>query len=255
MPSHPPRPSALALAPLSRALGHLRASRRLRNLRRTLPVAAAAATLVVIATFAVAPPSAHAAEASIAHSISQDTVEQDILSGRISIDQLVDAAVAARSGAPDAPPMSRSEITRQMSEEVQALRTQPTTATPGSDVQDDDPGAAAGPGTGTGTGVGVGVAKFSFKKLFGKIKGFFRHGVTLDIPLWKVMLGNGALVTAAAVTSVACASFLVLSCALVAGALIGASGYVFWLLHQCVRNQDRTWHLTLPDVHRSWCSK
>ncbi|AJW80762.1 hypothetical protein [Clavibacter michiganensis] len=236
--------------PRARAYGHFL------DLRRVLPVAVA--TLAVIASLGVAPQAARAAEVSIADSIAHGTVEQDIVSGRISVDQLTDSAVAARSGAPDLPPMSRSEVMRQMTEEVQALRTQAASDSTGVEAQDAaDAGASVDATDVTGTAVGDGVAasKFSLRKAFRKIKHFFQHAVTVNIPLWKAVLGNGAIVTVTGLAALACASVGVLSCAVVAAFIAGSSSYVFLLLNQCVKNRDRTWHLTIPDVIHSWCSK
>jgi membrane associated rhomboid family serine protease len=61
--------------------------------------------------------------------------------------------------------------------------------------------------------------------------------------------------TAAALAALVCAAAGPVTCAVAMTVIAGATGAVFGLLTACVANQDRWWHVTLPDIQHSWCSK
>lgn len=236
MPSALFRPSSLRDTPRHGTSG------RPRGLRRALPLVAVAAAVTVVASLAVVPQSARAAEASLTDSVARGTVEQDILSGRVTIDQLVDANIAARSSAQETAPMNRSELTRQATAEVQELREHGTVDAPDINAH-------------TAASDGITASKFSFKKAFRKVKHFFSGTTTVNVPLWAGIAGSGATTTLGLAISAACAAGGVLWCAVASAAIFVAGAAVFVLLLECVRNQDKMWHVTLPQIQHSYCSK
>jgi hypothetical protein len=256
MPHAPAHPSSHPAA-----IRPTRSGRMLR-LRRALPAVAVVAALAVVGSLAVAPGSAQAAEVSIADSLSRGTLEQDIVAGRISVDELVDANLAARAAAPDLPAVSRSELTRQVTAEIQEMREHGASALEGTGPQDAaaDPAADTAP-TAEGSaapGDAVSDSKLSFgkvKKAFGKVKHYLHHSTTVTVELWQGVAGAGVGMTAAALAALVCAAAGPVTCAVAMTVIAGATGAVFGLLTACVANQDRWWHVTLPDIQHSWCSK
>lgn len=192
---------------------------------RVLPIVAAVGVLSVVGSLTMTPEPAHAATdavATIAASVRSDTVPEDIVSGRISVQD----QVAANAGAHTTPvsASTKADITRDAQREVADLKT-----------------ASGSAGTGAAAD----------RSIFTKIKNAFKHwgSVTIDTG---IALGVSAGLAGFWGTLVVVFAFMgAVASAIVFAALSSATGTLAALAAWCNINEQHHMYVSVPDLQHS----
>jgi hypothetical protein len=214
-----------------------------------LPVAAA---LVIAGTSLAAPTPAGAATApaaaAIAASMRAGTVMDDITAGRISVDQLADAAVAARSGggAASTPPPDRSEVVREVTAEVEELRHPGELAAPAEEIDMD-----VDPQGHVTASVDALRTSASWKSFWRKAKRAVTHLATVHLTSLTVRILVGASYATAAALFCALPGVNTVTCGLFY-AVVGVLMTLFTTGYPC---GDRGFDLEIPDLADSRCGR
>ncbi|AJW80755.1 hypothetical protein [Clavibacter michiganensis] len=202
---------------------------------------AIATTSAVIGALVIAPAAAEAATKPssvevIAASLKADTIISDITTGKISVDQLVDADLAAWAGRGSTAP-TRDQVTKEMTAEVQSVRDSgDLPVTPDIDVTASEHGHVAASASTLGSSL------FSFKHLF-------KHWMTikLDGKVAKIIVGAEAAVAAAFICAIPGVGPLM--CGL-AAAIVGVIAGIYLNWPPC---QGKTIYVKIPDVKNTHC--
>jgi len=221
------------------------ASRRRADLRRAVPAVAIAGLVAVVGSLLVAPSPAHASEvaldgarAAISSSVSRGTYEQDVLSGKITVEQIVDVNLDARSSAaPSSTAVpNRAELTRETTEEIAQIR-----AT-GVDPATSEPTTTTGSAPATDP---VATDKHWWNK--------FTHWGTAKVSALALAVAGGTTGGVLGFLAGACASFGAFLCAAVAtmatatAAALGVRGSL------CLADHHDYLYIKIPDVTNSHC--
>lgn len=228
--------SIASIAPFAPASGPRHRARRLRS--RGVAIAA---TLGVIGAVVIAPASAEASSTPssvevIAASLKADTIVSDITTGKISVDQLVDADLAAWAGGGSTAP-TRDQVTKEMTAEVQSVKDSgELPATPDIDVTASEHGRVFASASTLGSSL------FSFKHLF-------KHWATikLDGRVAKIIVGAEAAVAGAIICAIPGVGTLMCGFAYAILGVIAAI-YVYW--PPC---RGQTIYIKIPDVKNTHC--
>ena len=219
-----------------RRTGATPGSRRGPRLHRA-SVAAILTTAAVVGALTGAP--AHGAERhsaiTVADAMRQDTLFPDIVTGRITVDQLVDADLEAHRRAETAVP-TRAEATRQITAEVRALRDE-TTAAGFTEAEID---AATGP-EGSQSAIG---------------RWFKRHFTNWTIIPVTGLQGaaiGGAGTFAQTVLFGVCTHFAQVICAALSAAFAISTAYIFATALKCIRLRKPTLYVPIPNTSSSYC--
>ncbi|WP_146081610.1 hypothetical protein [Clavibacter michiganensis] len=222
------------------APGHPRGGTAARLLRRA-PAVAVVLTMAVVGSLAAAPAPARAATISIADSVRAGTYEQDLLSGAVSVDQVVDADLAARRAGSTHPP-SREELVQQTREEIQDIRRS------GSEAD-----ASASASTAEQSAGAVDPVAVSQRSLWSRITHPFRHWSTVRI---NALLGYGlgALSTGPpAVAAAICVALGSIACAAVFTAGAAMLGLLATMAGTCAGKRHEYLYIKIPDFANSHC--
>jgi len=213
-------------------------SRRGGRLRRA-PVAGILTTAAVLAALTATP--AQAAERqtppTVAASTQQGTLLPDIVTGRITIDQLVDADIEAHLIAdPTTPAPTRAEATRLITAEVQALRDETTAA----GFTASDIAASTGP-------------EGSLSAIGRWFKRHFTNWTTLQVSRLSGAVIGGAGAFAQTVLFGVCTHYAQIVCAALAAAFAVSAAYIFATALKCIKLGRPTLYVTIPNVSSSYC--
>lgn len=209
-------------------------------------VMAAAVAVAMTATTLTPASSAQASEhhsvAAITESFRAGTITQDIASGRITVDDLVDADIAARTSGPDASARpDRAEITREVTAEVRQI--QDPTASPRASTPIEVGVDATGKLTATPDPL---AANLSWKSFWHHVTHW--SDIYLSATALKIIVAGAAGVGAAFFCAIPGVNAL--SCGLFY-ALIGVLVAIFSGYPPC--RQNGAW-VTIPDVKNSHCA-
>jgi hypothetical protein len=214
-------------------------SRPYADSRRVLPLVAVVGILSIVGSLAMTPGEAHAATTrdtdTIASSLKSGTLPEDIVSGRISVEELVDANLASR--AVTASHLSRDELTREVTKEVEALK-----AGHLEEVSGVNAGSRA---TGDPLGTNLSVWK--------KFKHLFNHWftVTLDTSLVLTIASGGTAGAAAGATALAIMGSV--AWAIVYAGIAAGTGVLAGVAAYCHVNKSPKMQITVPDLKHSHC--
>jgi hypothetical protein len=214
------------------------------HLRRTRARGVAiAATMAVVGAVLVAPASAEAATRPssievIAASLQAGTIISDIATGKVTVDQLVDADLTAwAGGGSSVATPTRDEVTRQMTAEVTSLEVSGgLPATPDVDITASERGRVSASAS------TIGSSLFSFRR-------FVKHWttITLDGRIAKLIVGGEGGIAAAFICATPGVGTLMCGFATaIIGVLVGI--YVYYPI--C---RGKNIYIKLPDVHNSHC--
>ncbi|CAQ03219.1 hypothetical protein ACR8AL_09180 [Clavibacter sepedonicus] len=216
--------------------------------RRGWAVVATVATLSIVGSLTTATPAANAAEKSIAVSVQDGSFLQDVVDGRITVDQLVDASIAGR--AQGSPALDRGTLTQGMTAEVEQLRSTGSTPAWGQLGSDTDQGqpeilqSAATPAPDPEVGT-----QLSFWR---KFKHFFHHWGTVRItaPVGDALLGGG---TAAGIAALVAGAFGFIASAIFTS--IGAAAFIALgaVALSCEPRHLKFLYIKFPDLGNSHC--
>ncbi|MBT1631482.1 hypothetical protein [Curtobacterium flaccumfaciens] len=235
-------------APMQRFLSSHFSSTLQDRRHRSWPVVAAAAMLGIVGSLLTGVPAAHAAENSIAIAVQDGTFLQDVVDGRITVDQLVDASAAGR--AQGAPALGRTTMKRDMAAEVEELRSTGSVAAWGELGSDRSQGRAqtlqteATPAPAAQVGTQL--------SLWHKFKHLFHHWATVRItaPTGGALLGGG---TAAGIAAIVAGSFGLLASAIFVS--IGAIPFITLgaVSLSCNARHLKYLYIKFPDLGNSHC--
>ncbi|OUE28648.1 hypothetical protein BFL35_16385 (plasmid) [Clavibacter michiganensis] len=215
---------------------------------RSWPILATVAMLGIVGSLLTGVPAANAAEKSVAIAVQDGSFLQDVVDGRITVDQLVDASVAGR--AQGAPALDRATMARGMAAEVEELRSTGSVAAWGESGSDRSQNQAqvlqetATPAPDAQVGTQL--------SLWHKFKRLFHHWATVRItaPTGGALLGGG---TAAGIAAIVAGAF-----GLLASAIFVSIGAVPFITLGSVSLSCNTRHLKylyikFPDLGNSHC--
>lgn len=219
------------------------ASSRRHRTGRIMPGMAVAGLVAVIGSLIAGP--AHASEttlaearAAISSSVTGGTYEQDIISGKITIEQIVDVNLAVRSTAAATaitPAPSREELTRQATQELAHLRTTGSLNTP-----DLSPTTGSRPATDP---------LVENKHWWNKLS----HWATIPINAQNLAIGSSVGASTLAALLGACSASGAAICAAVAGmSFLTVTGLGLEGI-KCLAYGERTFYVKIPDFWNSHC--
>jgi len=206
------------------------------------PAMAFAGLVAVVATMLVVPSPAHASElhldsarAAVSSSVTAGTYEQDLISGKISIEQVVDLDLAARATASEPAP-SRATITRQVTDEVGQLRATGSISTPPE---------LSGATVARPAGDPVGESKHWWNKL--------THWGTITLDAENLAIGGSISAAFFGAIAGACGAVLAIVCAAAAGVSAATAGALGLEAVACLAYHQTKFYLKVPDFGNSHC--
>ncbi|WP_144407248.1 hypothetical protein [Clavibacter michiganensis] len=185
------------------------------------------------------PGEAHAATTrdidTIASSLKSGTLPEDIVNGRISVEELVDADLASR--AVETSYLSRDEVTREVTKEVDGLK-----AGHLEEVSGVNAGSRA-----TGDPLGANLS------LWKKFKHLFKHWftVTLDTSVILLVASGGAGVAGASAGALAIMGLA--AWAIVYAGIAAGAGVLAGVAFACNRTGHQKMRIAIPDLKNSHC--
>ncbi|WP_316291592.1 hypothetical protein ABRP09_07190 [Clavibacter michiganensis] len=216
--------------------------------RRSRAIVSTIATLSIVGSLMTAAPVANAAKESIADAVRDGSFLQNVVDGRISVDQLVDASIAGH--AQGVATLDRAILPQGMTAEVEQLRSTGSIVGWGQLGSDTDQGqpvilqsaATAAPNPAAGT-------QLSFWR---KFKHFFHHWVTARItaPTGGALLGGG---TAVGIASIVAGAFGLIASAIIIS--IGAVAFITLgsVAVSCYSRHLKYLYIKFPDLGNSHC--
>jgi hypothetical protein len=214
------------------------ASSRLRIGRSTTGVAVVG-LVAVVGSLLTAPSAAHAtevpvaaAQAAVSASLGRGTYVEDVLDGRITVDQLVEVDVAARSTTTAGAP-SRAELTRQATDEIERFR-----------AAGSAPSLSAGDGA-DAVGAPVDKSKHWWNKLV--------HWGTIRMDAYVLAAAGATAGTAIAAVMGVCGSYGAIVCAAVAAMAAGTALGLSVTAAGCLSDHHRSIYIKVPDFWKTHC--
>ncbi|PPF53717.1 hypothetical protein C5B94_09335 [Clavibacter michiganensis] len=210
---------------------------RRHRLRGLVPRAAVVLAVAVAASSLAAPTPASAdplgdARSAISASVEHRTLPQDVVSGRITVDQIVDVVLATGTASPS----SRAALTRQATEEVEDLRAGMAAG--------EAPGLEDGPGR-RGTPDPVTADAHWWSKVF--------HWKTFAVPSRGFVAGVAASAVVLLSIGATCVGHGAVVCAAVSAMSAGASAFIATTATYCVHEGRRFVYVKVPDFWNSHC--
>ncbi|WP_256998903.1 hypothetical protein [Clavibacter capsici] len=215
---------------------------------RNWTIVSSVAMLGIVGSLVTGVPAANAAEKSIAVAVQDGSFLQDVVDGRITVDQLVDASVAGR--AQGAPALDRTTMARSMVAEVEELRSTGSIAAWGELGSDRSQGRAQVPQQAASPAPAAQVG--TQLSLWHKFKRLFHHWATVRItaPTGGALLGGG---TATGIAAVVAGAFGLLASAIFVS--IGAVAFITLgsVSLSCNTRHFKYLYIKFPDLGNSHC--
>jgi len=210
---------------------------RRHRLRGLVPRAAVVLAVAVAASSLAAPTPASAdplgdARSAISASVEHRTLPQDVVSGRITVDQIVDVVLATGTASPS----SRAALTRQATEEVEDLRAGMAAG--------EAPGIEDAPGR-HGASDPVTADAHWWSKVF--------HWKTFAVPSRAFVAGTAASAVVLLSIGATCAGHGAVVCAAVSAMGAGWSVFIATTSTYCVHEGRRFVYVPVPDFWNSHC--